>query len=116
MAEITERIYEVLHSGSDLEAFATWADNQDEERVEAFEAYCDITDAHTFDEILDEFEERYEGWFATPTELAEQFIDSIGGPSALDKNTIENYFDYEKFGRDLRHDYYEVDGYYFRAV
>lgn len=39
-------------------------------------------------------------------ELAYQFIDQIYGDiSHLDKQTLENYFDYEKFGRELKYDY-----------
>ena len=37
-------------------------------------------------------------------EYAEQYIDSIGGVGELGKDTLESYFDYEMFGRDIRSD------------
>ena len=39
----------------------------------------------------------------------------MGGISELGDNTIETYFDYDSFGRDLAMDFSEYDGYYFRA-
>jgi antirestriction protein len=51
------------------------------------------------------------------TELGEQLVEEVGGIEALDKSTIEMYFDYEKFGRDLQHDFTSIRGedgdYYF---
>lgn len=39
-------------------------------------------------------------------ELAYQFIEQVYDDiSNLDKRTLENYFDYEKFGRELKYDY-----------
>lgn len=37
-------------------------------------------------------------------EHAEQYIDNMGGVGELGKDTLETYFDYEKFGRDIRDD------------
>lgn len=34
-------------------------------------------------------------------ELAYHLVDSLGGVEELDKQTLETYFDYEAFGRDL---------------
>lgn len=34
----------------------------------------------------------------------EEYVDSMGGVSELGKKTIEMYFDYERFGRDLEQD------------
>lgn len=34
---------------------------------------------------------------------AEQFIDDMGGPSQLGKETLENYFDYEAYARDMNY-------------
>jgi len=42
-------------------------------------------------------------------EMAEHFIDDLGGVEALGRESIESYFDYEKLGRDLSFDEYETD-------
>ena len=51
------------------------------------------------------------------TELGEQLVEEVGGIEALDKSTIEMYFDYDKFGRDLQYDFTAIRGedgdYYF---
>ena len=41
-------------------------------------------------------------------DLAYEYIDEIGGVEALG-DTAENYFDYDKLGRDLRLEYYQED-------
>lgn len=35
------------------------------------------------------------------TDLAYEYVDQLGGPETLDQDTLERYFDYEAFGRDL---------------
>jgi antirestriction protein len=47
---------------------------------------------------------------------AEQLVDDMGGVGELDSSTLEAYFDWESFARDLMMDYYEADGHYFRAT
>ena len=51
------------------------------------------------------------------TELGERLVDEIGGFDELGQKTIEMYFDYDKFGRDLEYDFIAVRGkdgdYYF---
>jgi hypothetical protein len=44
------------------------------------------------------------------SEIAENYIDSIGGIENLSKDTLEIYFDFYGFGRDLlfEYDYYEI--------
>lgn len=42
-------------------------------------------------------------------DYAYQYVDDIGGVSALGKDTLENYFDYEALGRDLSFDTYDDD-------
>ena len=64
-------------------------------------------------ELIIEAEECYEGGYDSYTELAERLV---GEGDMLDDmpEHLRYYFDYEKFGRDLRHDYWEQNGYYFR--
>ena len=46
-------------------------------------------------------------------EIAEDYIDNIGGVSNLSKDTLETYFDYDSFGYDLGFEDYllQCDGY-----
>ena len=47
-------------------------------------------------------------------EVAEQWVDDMGGVEQLGKETIDNYFDYEEFGRIVfDNDCYESNGYVF---
>lgn len=70
-------------------------------------------------ELFDEWDEdrcneRYHGEFRTPTELAEDYIESTGMLKDLPDN-LQYYFDYEAFGRDmiLGGDVCEHDCHYF---
>lgn len=49
------------------------------------------------------------------TELAENYIDELGGVEGLDRDTLERYFDYESFGRDLAFDFNRTDNGYVRV-
>ncbi len=56
-----------------------------------------------------------EGEYESDTQVAEDYIDNLGGVDQLGQETMQNYFDYEAFGRDLLiSDYFEEDGYIFR--
>lgn len=45
----------------------------------------------------------------TDSELAYAVLDEMGGVESLDKDTLENYFDYDAYGRDLGFDFTFVD-------
>lgn len=54
------------------------------------------------------------GEYESDRQVAEDFIDNMGGVDQLGKETASRYFDYEAFGRDLLiSDYFEENGYYF---
>ena len=54
------------------------------------------------------------GEYHNDTQVAEDYIDSLGSIEELGKETLNNYFDYEAFGRDIRlNDMTESDGYLF---
>ena len=68
-------------------------------------------------DILDQAEEAYIGEFRDFTRLAEHMVDESGMLSGI-PSEIANYFDYEKYGNDLRlgGDVWESDGHYFRNI
>lgn len=45
-------------------------------------------------------------------ELAENYLDEIGGVEELDRDTIEQYFNYDAYGRDLAYDFIETENGY----
>lgn len=54
------------------------------------------------------------GEYHNDTQVAEDYIDSLGSIEELGKETLNNYFDYASFGRDLLlNDLEESDGYLF---
>ena len=64
--------------------------------------------------VKDWFDEHYEGEYNSDDDLAYGYVDMIGGLDALGKQTLESYFDYSAFGRDLANDFHEHEGHYFR--
>lgn len=45
-------------------------------------------------------------------ELAENYIDDMGGIEELGRDTLEQYFDYDAFGRDLAYDFIKTENGY----
>lgn len=85
------------------EVFALWMDN------------CHETEPTRH--RLDQAEDAYIGEFRDFTRLAEHLVDESGMLSGIPSD-IANYFDYEKYGNDLRlgGDVWESEGYYFRNI
>lgn len=55
-----------------------------------------------FEIVLDHSYSLYEA--SSPTDLAYEVIEEMGGIDSLAKNTLENYFDYESFGKTLTYE------------
>jgi len=72
-------------------------------------------DYQSAEELLEGFEEHYEGEYVDRAEFAGQLLDSSGMLAELPQ-FAQTYFDYESYGRDLilGGDYWEAEGYYFR--
>lgn len=67
----------------------------------------------TDDEIVVQFKETYAGEYASPAEFAEELLHET---AYFDIEELIYYFDYQKYWDNaLRHDFFEVDGYYFRS-
>lgn len=73
--------------------------NMDDDEREAYEAYLG-----EFDGDFDDFRERYQGKYDSEEDFAQQLLDDVGMPDDL-----ENYFDYDAFGRDMMYDFHEGD-------
>ena len=72
-------------------------------------AYLEGVDSTAdFDTAID----RFYGSFESDTDLAYDYVASTGLLSDSPEN-LQQYFDYEAFGRDLAYDFYSYNGYYF---
>jgi antirestriction protein len=85
-------------------------DEMSEERAQAFEIYCSSivswpSNGNDLDETVQEFEESYQGYFGgsmkdAEIEFAYQYIEDTGMLSDVPES-LERYFDYKAFARDL---------------
>ena len=85
------------------EVLALWCDNLHEKEPTA--------------NTLSQCEEAYIGSFRDFTRLAEHLVDESGMLYNI-PSEVANYFDYEKYGNDLRlgGDVWESDGHFFRNI
>ena len=97
-----EAISAIEEAGHNLEAVRAYRDNMGEQ-------YTPLLD---WEDWIGEFEESYQGEMDTrefAEQLAEEFFD-LSSP-------LGNYFDFEKWERDLfMGDYWENDGHIFRSM
>ena len=89
-------------SGLDEDTFdliLQYADLDDDER-RAFDAYIENKGSGRDAEVFDDFRDKYVGEFDSEEEFAEHIADECG---MLDKvpESIKQYFNYERFARDL---------------
>jgi hypothetical protein len=100
-----EAVSAIEEAGHDLGAVRAYRDN-------IGESYTPILE---WEDWIGDFEESYQGEMSTKEfaeQLAEEFFDFDGV-----YNSIAQYFDYEKWERDLfMGDYWENDGYIFRSM
>jgi antirestriction protein len=124
--EDVERVAESYYSsvrpsfGGEFKSFAMdMVDELGIEGIQNVEYYFDYdsfgSDART--DYTDEELEEYGYDDLDDTELGERLVDDMGGFDQLGKETIEGYFDYDKFGDALEYDFISVKGddgdYYF---
>lgn len=81
----------------------------DDTQREVFAAFID--DGYDVDEALDTVDD--EDYFYiegdSDTDLAYNYIDETGGIEELGRDTLEQYFDYDAFGRDLAYDFIKTE-------
>ena len=80
---------------------------------DAFEAFMEITCDNGAD--FEDFEDRYEGEFDSEKEFAEHIVYDCGLLDGIPES-IQRYFDYDAYARDLFiTDYTMIDGFVFRS-
>lgn len=100
--ETTDRIAEIAEEyGLNEEAFVGFCDNQ---HITADEA----------EDAVSDFEDAYVGEFSNEAEFAENYADEMGDHIP---DYIRGAVDWsDVWEMTLRHDYYEVNGHYFRNI
>jgi len=103
-------------SNCDGFSMTDWADFK--EQLEATHLDAEVIDAYlenvgTWDVDISHIEEAYYGEYDTFEDFVYQFVEDTCILEGMD-DSIRGYFDYEKYGRDLSHDYFESNGHIFR--
>jgi len=85
----------------------------DIEIIEAFASLGNykVTDIDSF---FDALEESYSGEFSSDEDFAQDMAEQTG--VEISTSWPHNCIDWERAARDLMYDYYESNGYYFRAI
>lgn len=95
--------------------------DMDQKRSEGFQLYCEHIvswpdHGRDIDEQLESFDESYQGYFSGPSakeEFAYQYVEDTGLLANVSP-TLQRYFDYDAFARDLFMDgYTELEGHVF---
>ena len=114
---IPERFISESHLSEDFYAYRevvySWADSQ----VEALETFIKwMQPQGDIDEMVSSFEDSFEGEFDTELDFTYHYIEYCGYLSNV-PDTVANYFDYEKFNRDLfMSDFTHQNGFVFRNI
>ena len=77
----------------------------DDSRKDAYEAYLDLGIGSG---DMEDFEERYQGEYQSEEDFAYNLVDDLGWDS-IGKDSLDMYFDYDAFGRDLMYDFHMGD-------
>lgn len=111
---IARHFYASNCDGFDLDSWLEFKEEMEASHldVEVIEAYLDNMGAYGGVDIST-IEESYYGEFDSFEDFVYQFVEDTCILDGLD-DSIRGYFDYEKYGRDLSHDYFESNGYIFR--
>ncbi len=101
-----EAVTAIEEAGHDLGAVRAYRDN-------VGESYTPLLE---WEDWIGDFEEAYQGKEST-SDFAAQLADDLGFLDDMARINLAQYFDYEKWERDLfLGDYWENDGYIFRSL
>jgi antirestriction protein len=121
MADYEGDILKPFYSSScdafEMDAWADFAEELDGCRleIEVIEAYCSNF-FYASDITIDKIEEAYFMQADSDKDFAEQFAEETGLLSDVPQ-TVRSYFDFQAYWDcELRHDFWEADGYYFRNL
>ena len=109
---INEKYISESHISDDFFEFQANTADFDDEKLQAYEAFISIFG----NDDISTFEESFQGVFDSEEAFTEQLVDDCGYLSNVPA-TVANYFDYEKFSRDLfMSDYHFDNGFVFLNI
>jgi antirestriction protein len=85
-----------------------------EQQGEIILAYFDEVGC-SVDELEDQFHDSVSGQYDSWEDFAENVLNDCGDLESVPQ-WIRNHIDFKSIGRELQHDYFELDGYYFRHI
>ena len=101
----------ISESGINQDIFKL-AESLEGKDIDMISAYVSLMGEKLTPELIEQAEERFHGQFDSYTDLAEDYAEQTGMLSKVPES-IQRYFDFEAFGRDLAYDFMEENGYYF---
>lgn len=101
----------IWEGGIDEDIFEI-AEAMEDKDADMISAYVSLMGKKLTPELIEQAEERFYGHFDSDTDLAEDYAEQTGMLNEVPES-IQRYFDFEAFGRDLSYDFMEQNGYYF---
>ncbi len=86
--------------------------------ADAFEAFCDNQhiDAEDCEDAVSDFRDAYIGEYSCHSDFAQDYHYENGDLDRIPAN-LDRYIDWDEVWEcELRHDFYEIDGHYFRNI
>jgi antirestriction protein len=113
---IARHFYASNCDGFDLSSWLEFKEEMEASHldVEVIDAYLDNVGA-TYGVDVSEIEDAYYGEFDDFTDFAHHIMDETGDLDQIPKG-LRFYFDFEAYGRDLAHDFFESNGHFFRNL
>lgn len=97
-----EKLYDLIHVANNrdisLELIQKYAEH----------FYCDY-DFNDIDDLLDEMQDRFQGFADDFQEFAEMYIEETNLEFQEMSSYLKSYFDYESYARDLKHDFVVIE-------
>jgi len=103
-------------SNCDSFSMTEWADFKEQLEAthldaEVIDAYLDNMGSSGVD--ISDIEDAYYGEFDDFTDFAQRLLEDTGDLEQIPES-LRYYFDFEAYGRDLSHDFFESNGHFFR--
>lgn len=102
----------LIHESGFREDLLELSELLEDEDIDMIAAYIQATGSKLDSDTIEQAKDSFYGRFDSDTDLAHEYVESIGLLHGMPE-TVERYFDYEAFGRDLAFDFMEFNGYYF---
>ena len=101
----------IWEGGIDEDIFEI-AEAMEDKDIDMVSAYVSLMGKKLTPELIEQAEQSFYGHFDSYTDLAEDYAEQTAMLNEVPES-IQRYFDFEAFGRDLSYDFMDENGYYF---